>query len=113
MSDWINHGISAQSITAHNLAIGNDNTIEETNWNEPLAQPLADLKASIEAFQGAPQTKQALSTAHAEIAAELSSQAPDKNSLLTKLMSLSALAGPAAGVIQAATALAQVVAAVL
>jgi hypothetical protein len=113
MSDWVNHGISAQNVTAHNIAIGNNNRIEESSRFDQLAQPLAELKGAIDAYQGPPETQAALVAAHAEIAHELSTEAADKNKLITKLMSLSGLAGPATNIIQAAAALTQVITAIL
>jgi hypothetical protein len=108
MSDWINHGISIGSVEG-DVAIGDHNTLGGSVRNEPLARSLAELASAIEAFQGAPETRQALLSAHAEISQELDAPAPDKQKLLGKLMALSAVAGSASGVIGAATALAQVV----
>jgi hypothetical protein len=113
MSDWINSGISGVgNLNVENLAVGANSKIEQTKWSEPAARQLADLQSAIDAYQGPPATRDALSEAHAEIAAELRAPAPDRDKLLARLTSLSGLAGPASAIVQAATALAQVIAAI-
>ncbi len=114
MPDSGNQGISGQSIniTAQNVAVGSNSRIEQTVSSGQFRGPLADLQRAIEGFDGPPATRDALMAGQAEIAAELEMPAPDKNGLLAKLASLKELAGPAATVVQAVAALAQVVAAI-
>jgi hypothetical protein len=114
MSDSADYGISgAGNITAQNLAVGENstiittgsNSIDQSNRAELLSGPLADLQQAIEAFQGLSATRDHLLSAHAGIAQELMAPAPDKNKLLSKLASISRLAGPATAIAQAIAAL--------
>lgn len=118
MSDSANYGISgAGNITAQNIAVGKNstivstgsNTIDQSNHTELLSGQLADLQQAIEGFQGPQATRDELLSAHAEVARELSAPAPDKNRLLTKLASISQLAGPATAIVQAAAVLMQAI----
>jgi hypothetical protein len=111
MSDTGNQGVSGQNIniSGHNVAVGANSRVEQNVSGGPFGAPLADLQRAIEVYDGPPETRQALLAAHAEVAEELKVPAPDKNKLLAKLASLKELAGPAAAVAQAVTALAQVV----
>ncbi len=111
MSDTANQGVSGQNVTisGQNVAVGANSRVEQNVSGGLLAAPLADLRSAIEAFDGPPETRQALLAAHAEVADELEAPAPNKDRLLAKLASLKQLAGPAAVVAQAVTALAQVV----
>jgi hypothetical protein len=112
MSHTANQGVSGQNITisGQNVAVGANSHIEQNISGGTFNAPLADLRAAIEAFDGPPETRQALIAAQAEVAGELESPAPSKDKLLAKLASLKELAGPAAGVAQAVTALVQVIA---
>jgi hypothetical protein len=113
MSGTGNQGVSGQNIniSGHNVAVGANSRVEQNVSGGPFGPPLADLRRAIEAYDGPPATRQALLAAHVKVAEELKASAPDKNKLLAKLASLKELAGPAAAVVQAVTALAQVVAA--
>ncbi len=115
MADQINSGIIIRggSFSARDVAVGDHAKIEQSDWQRAVDQPLADLRDAIDGFSGQPATRDALVMAHAKVAEELASPVPDKQKLLDRLTSLSALAGPAATVVQAAAALAQVIAAVL
>lgn len=111
MSDTVNQGVSGQNITisGQNVAVGANSRVEQNISGGQFNAPLADLRSAIEAFDGPPETRQALLAAQAEVADELEAPAPDKDKLLAKLASLKELAGPAAAVAQAVTALVQVV----
>jgi hypothetical protein len=118
MSNSVNYGISgAGSITAQNIAVGKNSTIistgsniiDQSNHAELLSGPLADLQQAIEAFQGLAATRDELLSAHAEIAQELKAPEPDKNKLLSKLTSITQLAGPATAIVQAAAVLMQAI----
>lgn len=114
MSDSVNYGISgAQNIVAQNIAVGPNSKIEQSNWSESLDHPLANLSRAIDTFEGSPQVRDALLAARAEITAELSTPAPDKNRVLAKLATVREMAGPAATVVQAAAVLAQAIATIL
>lgn len=114
MSDSINYGISGvRNITAQNIAVGANSRIEQTNWSDTFAQPLADLAHAIDAFDGPAPTQEALRGAHTEIAQQLQTPEPDKNGLIAKLASLIQLAGPATAIVQAAATLTQVITTVL
>jgi hypothetical protein len=115
MSDTVNQGVSGQNVTisGQNVAVGAGSHVEQHISGAQFNDSLADLRSAIEAFDGPPETRQALLAAHAEIADELAAPAPDKDKLLAKLASLKELAGPAATVAQAVTALAQVIVAFL
>jgi hypothetical protein len=123
MPDIGNQGVSGQNITIsgqnvavgansrveQNVSVGANSRVEQNVSGGPFGASLADLQRAIEAFDGPSRTRQALLSAHTEVAEELKAPAPDKNKLLAKLASLKELAGPAAAVTQAVTALAQVV----
>ncbi|HEY5288244.1 MAG TPA: hypothetical protein VIJ50_14195 [Solirubrobacteraceae bacterium] len=111
MSDTFNQGVSGQNITisGQNVAVGTNSRVEQNISTGPFSAPLADLRSAIEAFDGPPDTRQALLATNAEVTHELEAPAPDKDKLLAKLASLKELAGPAAAIAQAVTALAQVV----
>lgn len=115
MTDQGNQGISGQSvqINAQNLAVGAHSKIDQTVLSDPLGQrQLDDLRTAIESFEGSPSTREALLATQMQITEELQAPTPDKHRLLTLLSSLKELAGPATAVIQAAAALAQVIAVV-
>jgi hypothetical protein len=111
MSDAANQGVSGQKIiiSGQNVAVGAHSHVEQNVSGGLFSAPLADLQSAIEAFDGSPETRRALLAAHAEVADELAAPAPDKDRVLAKLASLKELAGPAAAVAQAVTALVQVV----
>jgi hypothetical protein len=111
MSDTGNQGVSGQNITisGQNVAVGANSRVEQNISGGMFSAPLADLQSAIEAFDGPPETRQALLAAHAEVAEDLEAPTPNKDKLLAKLASLKELAGPAAAVGQAVTALMQVV----
>jgi hypothetical protein len=110
MSESINYGISGvQNITAQNIAVGANSRIEQTNWSDAFAQPLADLADAIDTFEGPTQTREALRSAHTEIAHQLQTPEPDKHGIIAKLASLIQLAGPATAIVQAAVTLTQVI----
>jgi hypothetical protein len=115
MSDTANQGVSGQSIiiSGQNVAVGANSRVEQNVSGGPFRAPLADLRHAIDVFDGPLETRQALLAAHAEVADELEAPAPDKHKLLAKLDSLKELAGPVATVAQAATALAQIVVALV
>jgi len=115
MPERVNSGIivTGGSFNARDVAVGDHAKIERSGSSEMFAEPLADLRAAIDSFEGPPATKAALTAAHDKLTEELEAPEPDKHKLLDRLSSLTGLAGPAATVVQAAMALAQVIAAVL
>lgn len=115
MTERVNSGIivTGGNFTARDVAVGDHAQIAHSDTYHMFAQPLADLRGAIDSFDGPSATKDALTAAHAKLAEELEAPAPDKPKLLGRLRSLTILAGSATTVIQAATALAQVIAAVL
>jgi cell envelope opacity-associated protein A len=110
MTDWTNYGIGGVgNPNAENLAVGTNSRVEQSNWPDSIAGQLADLQSAIDAFQGPPATREALMKAHVEILEELRAPVPDKHKIHAKLTFLGQLAGPAATVVQAAAALAQMI----
>lgn len=111
-SDDYSVSISGGSINAGNqgnIVIGAHGKIEQSLSPSSLAQPLAELQGAIEAFQGSPETREALRFTQAEIAGELNEPAPDKGKILAKLNLLKQLAGPTAAIVEAAATLAHAV----
>ncbi len=114
MSESINYGISGvHNITAQNIAVGPNSRVEQTNFSDAFAQPLADLAHAIDAYEGPKQTEAQLRNTHAEIAQQLRAPEPDKNGVIAKLASVIQIAGPATAIIQAAAALTQAITGVL
>lgn len=113
MPKEINQGINAHNITAQNVVAGSHAKIVQTGWQVQLQRPLADLGREIDAFRGPPETHAALTAAHADVAAELNAPEPNKSKIVGALTSIKELAGPATAIAQSATALVQVIAAIL
>jgi hypothetical protein len=113
MPDSVNYSVTGTNINAQNIAVGENASIVQTDSSQSLTQPLAQLRSAIDAIEAPALTKEALTAAHEEIAHELDAPEPDKGKLLAKLMSLSALAGPAGTVVSAAAALAQAITVIL
>jgi hypothetical protein len=114
MPESINYGISGvQNIAAQNIAVGENSRIEQSNWSEAFAPPLADLARAIDAFQGPTETREALQAAQAEVTRQLQAPTPDKSGIIAKLASVSQLAGSATAIVHAAAALTQAIATIL
>lgn len=113
MAEEINLGINAQHISAQNVIAGSHAKIVQTGWQVQIQRPLADLEREIETFHGSQETRAALTTAHADVTAELEAPEPNKSKIIRTLASIKDLAGPATAVAQSATALMQVIAAIL
>jgi hypothetical protein len=113
MSRQTNNGISAQNVTAQNIAVGSHAKIVQTNWLGEATGRLVELQREIESFQGPEPTRSELVLAHAEVSEELGAPEPDKSKVMAGLERIRRLAGPTTAVAQAALAVAQVIAAVL
>lgn len=108
MSDSVNYGISgAQNITAENLAVGPGSKIEQSNGSQALERELRLLQKAIDQADLPPDAQRQLAEGHDELAHELQAAVPNKQRILSKLAWMRDVAGPAATVVQATTALAQ------
>jgi hypothetical protein len=110
VAGFVNKGINISgggSITGGNFAIGDHSQLEvhQTDMHG-LGEQLEALTRAIAAFQGPSETREAMTVAHDEIAAELQTPRPDTNKILAKLSSITHAVGSAGTVASAATALA-------
>jgi hypothetical protein len=117
MSDSYNisGNFAAQTVsvgTGNTIIVGGDGAVEQVNQAQ-VGALLAELRQAIEAFQGPPEKRQELASAHAEIAEELQQPSPSKSKVIEKLTALGQLAGPAAAITQVIAALVPVVAALV
>jgi hypothetical protein len=109
MSESVNYGISAGSVSAHNLAVGPNARIDVTADLSGLSEQLAVLLRAIESFDGDREARAELATAAGEVAEALDKPAPDKQRALSRLSRIASVAGPAGAIASAATALAGLV----
>lgn len=109
MSDPVNYGISGvQNLNAENIAVGTNSKVEQIKL-APMEEQLDALRRAIDGFDGPPGSREELSAAHAEIVEELRAPAPQKDRILSKLAWMREVAESAGPVLQAVTALANVV----
>jgi hypothetical protein len=104
MSESVNYGISAGSVSAHNLAVGPNARIDVAADITGLSEQLTALRHAIESFDGDPQARAELSTAGDEVAKALEEPAPDKERALSWLSRITSVAGSASAIAGAATA---------
>jgi hypothetical protein len=113
MSESVNYGISAGSVSAQNLAVGSNARIDVAADITGLSEQLAALRHAIESFSGDPQARAELTVAAGEVAEELDKPVPDKERALSRLSRIASVAGSASAIAGAATAMAGAMRAVL
>jgi hypothetical protein len=113
MAEFVNKGIKiggGGSITGGNFAVGDHSKLEIHQADmHGLGEQFEALTHAIAAFQGPSETREAVTVAHDEIAAELQAPRMDGHKILAKLSSIVQAVGSAGAVASAATALATAV----
>jgi len=114
MPESVNYGISATTVSAQNVAVGQNARIDVSVAGDPrLSGQLDALLRAIEAFEGEPATQGELAAAGKEVAQALGDPVPDKERVLTRLAKVASAAGSAGAIASAATALAAAVQTIL
>jgi hypothetical protein len=113
MSESVNYGISAGSVSAQNLAVGPNARIDVAADTTGLSEQLAALRHAIESFSGDPRARAELAAAAGEVAEALEQPAPDKERVLSRLAKIASAAGSAGAIASAATAMAGAARAIL
>jgi len=109
MSESVNYGISARSVSAHNLAVGPNARIDAPGDVTGLSEQLAALLRAIETFEGDRAARAELAAAADEVAVALEQPAPDKERVLSRLARNASAAGSAGAIANAATTMASAV----
>ncbi|MEA2274680.1 MAG: hypothetical protein QOI98_3388 [Solirubrobacteraceae bacterium] len=113
MSESVNYGINAGSVSAHNLAVGPNARIDVAANATGLSEQFAALLRAIEAFDGDREARAELAAAADEVAEALEQPAPHKERVLSRLAKIASAAGSAGAIASAATAMADAARAIL
>ena len=114
MPESVNYGISATTVSAQNVAVGQNARIDvSVAGDSRLSGQLEALLRAIVAFEGDPARRGELAAAGEEVAHALEEPVPDKQRVLTRLAKVASAAGSAGAIASAATALAAAVQTIL
>jgi hypothetical protein len=113
VSESVNYGISARSVSAHNLAVGPNARIDASANVTGLSEQLAALLRAIESFDGDRQARAEFVAAADEVAVALEQPVPDKERVLSRLAKIASAAGSAGAIANAATTMAGAVRTIL
>jgi hypothetical protein len=113
MSESVNYGISAGSVSAHNLAVGPHARIDVAADATGLSEQFAALLQAIESVSADREARAELAAAVDEVAEALEQPVPDKERVLSRLAKIASAAGSAGAIASAATAMAGAARAIL
>jgi hypothetical protein len=113
MSDYVNYGISARSVSARNVAVGPNARIDASADFTGLSEQLTALLHAIESLEGDSEARAELAAAADEVAVALKQPTPDKERVLSRLAKIASAAGSVTVIANTATTMANAVRTIL